>query len=306
VTGRGATLAAAAALLLPVLPAAADLSAAIEPCILDLDEDAYEYTAVADDCPEAVALIEQYRLSGSIGEDWQFNLTYWQAEQLQRLEEYYAAPYETRAVNPDVLDEIVDRLEVPESVAEDKSLWERFQDWLRDVLRDDDQQAPGWLEDWLSDFRVPQSALETIFWIIAASIIIGALLVIGVEIRAARTGVRSSKSSRTIVARGVAQSSYSVLTLDDLEAAVAAEKPAVLLRLLLQRLERLGIVPRRPATTHREVVSQAALDGTESRTLARVSASAEGVRYGDREIDAAELEDLVSSGVATLRGLKAR
>lgn len=296
----------AALLLVTGSPAGADLSSTIETCALGVNDEDYQFTAVADACPEAIPLIEGYRLSDSLGEGWREWLSYWQAEHLEFFESYYETrPGKARLLNPATLDEIVDRLDNPEYTPEQQSLWEQFKEWLRETFRDEEDEMPAWLDDWLSDFRVPQSVLEKLFWAIAIMIVIGALVVIATEIRAARTGVQRGKRTALADTLPSAARGHQVFTMKDLERAAMQEKPAIMLQLLVQRMEKLGVLPRRPAYTHRELAIESAGLGEAGRTtVQQLSVSAERVRYGDRTPDATEVDEVVQSGVSLLNDME--
>jgi hypothetical protein len=296
----------AALLLLTGSPAAADLSSTIETCVLGMNDEGYQFTAIADACPEAIALVEDYRLAGSLGEDWRQWLTYWQAEQLAYFESYYdQQPAEVRLMNPAALDDIVDRLDNPEVTPERQSLWERFNEWLRETFRDEENEIPAWLGEWLSDFRVPQSILEKLFWAIAVMIVIASLVVIAIEVRAARTGIRPARPRSPAAAQAHAARGYRTLTLKDLERAALQDKPGIMLQLVMQRMENLGLVPRRPACTHRELAIESAGLGEKGRqTVQAISVSAERVRYGGQTPQATEVDELVHSGVSLLKNME--
>ncbi len=299
---------AALLLLSSVSPAVADLSSTLESCVLGMNDDSYQFNAISDACPEALDLIEDYQLGESLGSDWRKSLTYWQAEHLEYFESYYQTrSSDVRVINPSSLDEIVEQLENPEYVPERASLWERFKNWLRETFRDEEEATPAWLDEWLSDFRVPQSVLEASFWVIAASIVIAALVVVAMEIRAARTGVRPSRYVLAAAGATGSRNTYRMYTLRDLESAGTQDKPAILLRLIAQRMEKLGVLVQSRSSTHRELVAGSTqLGDAARRAVTAVSASAERIRYGDRQLGESEVRDVVAAGVGLLEGMKDR
>lgn len=310
-TGRASGLKGLVAIsLIAVAPAAtADVSRAIAQCraAVAADEER-EFDLVATNCPDLLSAIAGSNWAAAMPPDWQDTLTIHETSGLG----WFEALYRTQRVAgnapaADALDRIVGELGDQEPPPDTRSLWERFTDWLRELGGEREPEAPGWLSRWLSEVELPTRAIEVTFWVLTAVIIVAAIAVIVIEVRAARGAASRRFEHRSGADAGEAPSAGRPRSLQDLERAAPEEQPSILLELLLDRLDRTGVVKRRPSITHREVGSVAAgLPDEDGEALTALSSSAERIRFGDGRADPGRQGDVIAAGIALLGRLEPR
>ncbi|MGB5166502.1 MAG: hypothetical protein WBN61_14665 [Woeseiaceae bacterium] len=286
----------------------ADVASAVADCRAAIvDEDISSPHLIDDRCPDLIREIEASPWREILGPDWQEGFSYSALSQLEFFVSYYAGRSSADGgISLSPLDEIVLGLDENAQEKDDESLWERLVNWVSDLLSDNTDNNPEWLSDWLSNFQLSKSVIVVLFWLLSALVIIAAVIVIVTEIRAARMSPgkddQGNKDSRRAVRIGVEDR---ILTLADLDKAAPEDKPSILLRLVLQRLEVLGIVAHSPARTHREASGAVTELGSDGAALvSRVSESAERIRFSDDKNQPQEIGEVVSAGIALLERLK--
>ena len=307
---RSAALLVGALLLcLPFSDSIADLATAIGECNATVAsvEDSSQI-AVGDSCPDLIEEIESSQWRETLAPGWQEEFSFSQLSEF----EYFAFYYDQRPlVGSELsllsLDEIVLGLGDAE-VIDNKSLWERFVDWFNGLQSDKSDQAPGWLTEWLSNVEVSSLAIEIIFWSLSALIVAAAIGIIVTEIRTARDSLpRNVPKTRNSAGRADLVVDDRLLTLEDVNSAALDDKPSLLLRLVLQRLESLGEIPYNPARTHREVRRAASVLGSDGlHVVSRISESAERIRFSCEKNRPQQIDEVVSAGITLVGNLKPR
>lgn len=306
-TASGAGLRALAAIgLFALAPAvSADVAQAIADCRAAVAPDEErEFDLVAANCPQLLDIIEDSNWSAAMPPDWQDTLTVYELDGLGWFDTLYDGRAGGNAPAAGALDRIVEELGDQASPPDARSLWERFTDWLRELGGEREPEAPGWLSRWLSEVDIPTRAIEITFWVLTAIIIVAAIAVVVIEVRASR-GASGRFEQRAADAGGDGPFARPPPTVQDLERAAAEDQPSILLELLLDKLERRGMAQRRPSITHREVRGIAAnLHDEDGRALAAVSSSAERIRFGGGLTDTERLGTVVAAGIALLGRLE--
>jgi hypothetical protein len=163
---------------------------------------------------------------------------------------------------------------------EKPSAWQRLIQWLRQIQTPPEQQGPGWVAKLVSLLRRMPHWLEQ--WIVYASMaVILALAVVLIwregrivwaDVRRARRRGRSTVAGARVTA--------APLTLGDVDAAPARDRPVWLLRLLVQTLVAKGRISGERALTHGELITRAAFSNESQRQrFARIARLAEQRRY---------------------------
>jgi len=292
-------------LLLAASSASADLSSQLEDCAAEAAEDEYLLLPVTEACPDAARTIDAGEWESLLEEDWRDTLSYRDATQLEDLIAYYAENGRSGdAFDLGALDGIVDGLQQP-ATDEARSLFQRFVDWLRDLIGAGDTADRDWFGEWWSGVDIPETAIRAIFLTLAGLIILAALAVVTLEVLAARrASPRWEPASLRAEPGALTAMRGRPVSLTDLEHAALRDKPAVLLELLLTRLDSAGLMARRPTFTHRELSRDGRqLGGDNAAVLARLADSAEILRYGGVAPDALRVDELVTDGVAMFRRL---
>jgi len=301
-------LACAVFLCLSLTNSSADLASAKAACNAAVvsEEDSGNHFIV-DDCPSLIVEIESSQWQEMLAPGWREELSYREFSQLEYFVSYYSQPASADGdISLSSLDEIVTGLGIDDQEVDSESLWDRIINWFNDLLSEETDYGPGWLSEWLSNIWVSTSTIEVIFWTLSALIIVAAVSVIVREVRAARGSMPASVlKSKAFRHAGGIQVDERLLTIKDVDNAALNDKPSVLLRLLLQRLEVLGVVAHRPARTHRDVRNAAGELGNDGvDIISSVSESAERSRFSDEKNQAQEIGEVVSVGITLLDELK--
>jgi hypothetical protein len=177
--------------------------------------------------------------------------------------------------------------------------WERFKRWLKQKFenRQDDDDT-GWLEKWSRQFNTSEGVARALTYVGYAILAALVLFVIWGELRAAGLlgGVRRAARRANPAAEWRRR-----LMLADVNAAPLADRPGMLLRLLGEALTRSHRLPAAEGLTARAIAQRAELDSADERVeLESVAATADEVRYADRQLADETLEGAVESAKALL------
>ena len=177
--------------------------------------------------------------------------------------------------------------------------WERFKRWLKQTFenRKDDDEA-GWLEKWSRQFHTSEGVARALTYAGYAIVVALVLFVIWGELRAAGLlgGIRRAARRANPAAEWRRR-----LMLADVNAAPLADRPGMLLRLLGEALTRSQRLPAAEGLTARAIARRAELDSAAERTeLERVAATADEVRYADRQPGDEALEGAVAAAKSLL------
>ena len=185
------------------------------------------------------------------------------------------------------------------------SFWDRVMQWLQERFGSDETQSPGWLEQWLKGLSVPERvtryiviALAVLLAAATAAVVLNELRAVGAFGKAAARRVRSGGLDVPLERLGGRPRS-----LADVRRAASALQPALLLRLIVDRLK--SRAPLRDSLTHRELVraSDVALTGAQVESLRSVAAAAERVTYGDWRPTDDDVEAVVADAETLLGSL---
>ncbi len=207
----------------------------------------------------------------------------------------YDQPPPGPALSLDALDPILAELATT-TETEVLSLWDRLWQWLDERLnpvRDDADLA------WLNDFRVSDTVARWIFYLTAALIVLLGIGIVVNELRHANAFRRRRKLGGGRITDPDVVPSTSV---EDLLSVPLSEQPAMLLRLILARLENLR--DRHVSLTHREIVRAThGLRPAQSQPLHKIANFAERIRYGGWLPQQSEIEPVIGAGRALLSEL---
>jgi hypothetical protein len=180
--------------------------------------------------------------------------------------------------------------------------WQRFGDWLRQLLQRRPSEGPPLLERLINALRSLSNARAQRVMLYSSLILVLALvgLVVWRELKAAGLGRRGVKRTRAARGQLPAAQAAERLGLAELDQVALSERPAVLLRLLVQVLRQRGQLAGDRTLTHRELIQRVGLDDAAQRQrFAQVSLRAEQQLYGGSAAvgpDEVELERTVSAG----------
>lgn len=189
------------------------------------------------------------------------------------------------------LETLLEETYIPnESFKPDPTLWQRFIEWLRDLLAPEDAEAPQWLEDFLDAIELPDEDTIMLFLKGAvALLVLLTLLMIFNELRAANilSAWRHIRRQR----RASTQEPDFELQDDNLSLEAISRLPdrqfaGKLLVRTLKNLMQRGLLPARFSLTNRELLSR--LDAKQQplrSDLDRLFTDTDAGLYGERPLD---------------------
>jgi hypothetical protein len=159
--------------------------------------------------------------------------------------------------------------------------WQDFKDWLRQLLLTRAGADPSLLNRWWSRLSVPPVLMRSILYGLLGAIIVMALWIVRRELQAARAGAGAAKRAlqrSSQLPSGLGATAPGVAEIDR---AALRERPALLLRLLVQVLSQSGRLRSERSLTHRELGVRSAFDNPEQQLrFVRISLLAERLLYG--------------------------
>ena len=191
---------------------------------------------------------------------------------------------------------------ITRSEAPGGSWWQRFKDWLREILTVPARADNGWLRRWLSELNLSGQAAELIAWGTLALVVALAGAIVISELRIA--GLLGGDARRP---RAKPQPRPRAgPALQAIERAAPAEQPALLLELIVWRLVEQDRLPPARALTARELGARARLPEQSARgRLAELVTVCERVRFSAETVSAATLSSALRSGNSLLATLDA-
>jgi hypothetical protein len=185
------------------------------------------------------------------------------------------------------------------------TLLERAKQWLRDIFGRDREASSPWINQWLEGVTMSEAVKRGIVYGLVIVVIVLAIAVLVNELRAAGVLRRRRKGTEGQVTMPGAPAADE-LTWSDLESAPPAQRPSVLLRLLVSMLAKRGRLRADSSLTHRELAAQARFDADAQREcFGRITALGERTVYGDARVPPQELESVVQAGRVLLSNIAA-
>ena len=159
--------------------------------------------------------------------------------------------------------------------------WQDFKDWLRQLLLTRTSAAPSFLNRWWSQLSPSQLLMRSMLYGLLGAIIVMALWIVRRELQAARAGAGAAKRALQRSAQLPPAAAATTPALADIDRAALRERPALLLRLLVQALLQSGRLSGERSLTHRELGVRGAFDDPEQQLrFLRISLLAERLLYG--------------------------
>ena len=260
------------------------------------------YARIAARCPDLARELAADRAASWLPQGWQDAGNDLSAGGLEELRTLIARERDLRAQSraPRVqrLHEVV--AELGEAAQSRSGLWARLTAWLRQVLSpEDDPGEPGFLSRLLGRIGFSERVIEFIAYAALAAFIGLAGLVVWQEIRASGLPRRGLAGLRPAAALRPAPQGRARLA--QLERASLAERPSLLLGLVLDELSRRQRLPPPRALTTRELVGAAELaEPQDTQRLRSLAVTAEDVRFAARPVEEPRLRAALADGVALI------
>jgi len=296
-------LLAAAAVYLP----AADADDLID-CLDRLEAFEIPLVEIYLSCPDLDKQVEATGWSASLPPGWRDEFTEVILYDLFRLTSAYsdqavAGPMPQLGFLDKILTELGEDPEIHQTV----SLWAEIKDWLKETM---DRFFPGvWdsIREWFDGFAVSESVADSIG--VAALALVGLALaaLLAALIVYARRNYRPRKKTATSTASLAPRSARAgKISLEQIDAAPLSERPRLLLRYLLQELDRRHRLDDSARLTHRELTSATPFTAAnEASAFERVVRLAELTTFGIWQPDRNEFSTVLTDGQLLLRSLDA-
>lgn len=258
-------------------------------------------------CPGLEHALTESGYVGFVGETEIEQLTTYSLADLRYfIERYRSSPEGETSPAHDVsqLASVLDALEAEQRTDRPPTLMERFKRWLNGLINRQQQEQDPWLVNWLRDLDISERIVRGIVYGSILLIIAIALGVIVNELRAAGVFRRRGRRLAAVPVESDGGLDLSHATLADLDRVAASDRPALLLRVLVNTLVNTGRLRAEKSLTHRELGTRAAFDAVDQRqSFNRVAALGERMLYGHRDVPADEVDAVIETGRALERQL---
>jgi hypothetical protein len=229
-------------------------------------------------CPDLEHAIVDSDLSDQLPENWQQRLNRSAIADLSWQLHRYQSRSPSAAPRVPTLYQVAHTLNQPQPR---HGWWQDFKDWLRQALFSRTSPAPSFLNRWWSRLSPSQLLMHSILYGLLGAIIVRALWIVRRELQAARAGAGAAKRALQRSSQLPPAPGATAPVLADIDRAPLPERPAVLLRLLVQALLQSGRLRGERSLTHRELGVRGAFDDPEQQLrFARISLLAERLLYG--------------------------
>jgi hypothetical protein len=271
----------------------------IDSCIARLDPQLdIGYDRISARCPELARQLEGGAWAPWLPQGWKEPGNDFSAGGLRELSALVAretaarAPVATSAPDVSHLQPILTAL----AKSRTETSWSRFESWLRSILERREQPTDeSWLSRMVSQVGIPQSVIRLITYGALGAIVLLAGLVVVNEARTAGLFPkrrREARRARELAAVGAREMGWS-----DIQQAPFADRPRLLLELIVRRLSERGFLPPAGALTVREMTRIARLTEAEDRSrLTDLALAAERVRYSAAEPQSGGLNAPIARG----------
>jgi hypothetical protein len=283
-----------------------DALAAIDACVAKLDAELdVGYGRIARRCPRLARALEQSGWAEWLPRGWKEARNELSAGSLIELRTLVAreleAPLGSRRPDVKLLNAVL--TDLGPTARQRDSLWDRFRAWLRTVVaRNEPAEPRSWLDDLATTGR-SQAVIDRVTYIALGFVVVLAGVIVVGEMRAAgllRSRRRAAAEGPVLESPRTTHASWR-----DVERAAHAEKPRMLLELVIARLTESRRVPPAAALTVRELTHSVDLaDAADRDRLREIALAAERARYSIEDLSPDKVNTLVEQGRELLSHLQ--
>jgi len=282
------------------------LVTAVEHCRARLDPQIdIGFERIVARCPDLARRLEQNELAAWLPEGWKDTGNNLSAGSLQELAVLMRREIVTHSSRPapDVQRLHTVLTEIGQAPERRDSLWKRLRLWMSQVLTSSEESSDDdWIPRFVNRIGLPQTVIELVSYVALGSIITLGLVILANELRAAGVFRRSRERKAAVVPNQPAL--ISQMSWSDVERADAADKPRVVLELIIDRLMRAHLLPPARSLTNRELARVVRLPSDKDQErLCALALTAERMRYAPAAAKLAEVEAAVAGGRVILRTL---
>ena len=275
-------------------------------CSDSVDQEVTGFPDMETACPGVEQAIADAGYSPFVSDSQRAELTGDSIFDLHSLAERYETPprESTKSPDPASLSTILESLQKDEQVEAPLTWFQKLTRWFRErVTRQ--QGDDSWLARWLEGVQIKPSIAEMIVYASILTIIVLALAVLVNELRVAGVFRRQPAGSKR-KGRSASASPDASATFIDLDHAAPADRPSILLRMLVAALVRNGRLAAERSLTHRELTVRAAFDDEAHRkSFHNVAMLAERAVYGGA-LSAPDADPIIAAGRELHASLSAR
>lgn len=269
----------------------------LDRCIAQVDAEKQSLDAVRAVCPDLDATLEALGYTELLCSECGRRFGRETLQDLRALAARYSRE-QTRSPETSALRPVLDEL-ARARVRKPRSWWDLLREWILSHFKDREPPSFDWLKRLLGGTA---SFFRIALYLLLGGVLIAAVYVVVREFRAAAPRWRKRAAIGTAKAFPTRATAYE-LSMRDVDAASLLDRPAILLKLLVQRLLESGRLSRERDLTHRELIIQAQFDTqTERERFKRLAQSAESVLYGGNDIST-DVERAVADGRALFEGI---
>jgi hypothetical protein len=280
-------------------------TAAIDACLAELEGPQRKPEAglkeIVAQCPELKSILEHSPYAAWLPEEWWHQqLTSGSLLELREHIEHESAARAAGTLDTSGVSAALGSL-AEDLRASKVTWWDRLREWLRSRLQPEEEEQPTWLFEWLDKLSRHEAALRVAMYTLFGLIVIAAIWIVINELRAAGVfGVRARRAALSAERRAGSRQ-VRELTLADIENSDPANRPSMLLALLLTAWARREDRAVDNSTTHRELAARIALEDSSQRmAFGRLVRCAERVRYAAVLPSRTEIDEAVSDARSLL------
>jgi len=237
-------------------------------------------------CPGLHKALTDLGYGAQLCSDCDDKLTLASVSELLALHDRYITAPNTAAPNPAAVHTILEGMD--KQADHQASWWERFKNWLRDLIGSRSGKTPSWFERLFERLRPSEFVWGIIAYTLIGVVVAVAIAVVIVEMRAA--GLFTKWGIAPIDRKRVANESSNAgeLSFADVESAPVNERPGLMLRLLANVLVSNRQLTAERNLTHRELARLAQfVNAPDRERFEQLALLAESIRYGKPPLELA-------------------
>ncbi len=282
--------------------------AGVDACVARIDPQLdIGYDRIAARCPDLMKQLETGAWAPWLPRGWKDAGNDLSAGSLTELRELVARESRTGAINPAAMPNVHSLQPILTALAgsRNETGWSRFKTWLRSVLERPAQPSDeSWFNRMVAHAGISQSIIRLTTYAALGAVVVLAGVIVFSELRTAGLLGRRAQSRRKPSSQSA--SSAAGIGWSDIERAPLADRPRMLLELIVRRLSDRGALAPSAALTVRELTRAVQLTEADDRArLADLALAAEQVRYSATPPGAASLDEPLGRGKELLSRLDA-
>lgn len=261
----------------------------LQQCSANAPQDAVGFDKLADACPGMQSALDELGLSERLCDNCAAKFDAKALADVVALHDRYLG-VSGESPDPASVATVLAKMRAGQTT-EAKSWWEIVRDWLRHWLGGESGKFPSWFTQWLEKLTVSELVLQILLCTLVVIVVGLAIAVIVVELRAAGFFAKRAGAAQRNFGLGADSPTSGSITLADVEAALAVDRPGMMLRLLISILVKDNRLVVERNLTHRELTRRVQFDespnaSSPDRTrFQELALLAEAIRYGRSGVD---------------------